>query len=190
LVYRDNSLIPTEAIRLCALGELALRPRRYADLAISVRHFVQRVAGPSLELLGPSLELLRVEGLIEPVDGEGMADNAVLRLTLSGRALMLKLLTASIRAQANEFTKLVIALKLRFLELLEPEAQLGELDRLAEVHERERARLVDLRQSQAGEPSHLLGWLDLEIGQVESRLAWCQAQVRRLAAALAASPAA
>ena len=190
MVYRDNSLIPTEAIRLCALGELALKPRHYADLAQSVRHFVQRIAGPSLELLGPSLELLRVEGLIAPVDGAGMADNALLRLTAEGRAALTKLLTAGIRAQANEFTKLVIALKLRFLELLEPAAQLSELDRLVEVHERERARLNDLRQSQAQEPSPLLAWLDLEIAQIEARLAWCQALVRRLETATAPSPAA
>src|SRR4051794_37480294 len=110
MVYRDNSLIPTEAIRLCALGELAHGPRRYADLAQSVRHFVQRITGPSLDLLGPSLELLRVEGLIEPVDGDGMVDNALLRLTEMGRSSLVKLLTAGIRTQANDFTKLVIAL--------------------------------------------------------------------------------
>jgi DNA-binding PadR family transcriptional regulator len=179
LVYRDNSLIPTEAIRLCALGELALAPRRYADLAQSVRHFVQRITGPSLDLLGPSLELLRIEGLIEPVDGQGMADNALLSLTQSGRATLLKLLTAGIRAQASDFTKLVIALKLRFLDLLEPAARAIELDRLVEAHERERARLVDLRQAETKEPSPLLDWLELEIRQVDERLAWCQQQLER-----------
>jgi DNA-binding PadR family transcriptional regulator len=180
MVYRDNSLIPTEAIRLCALGELAHGPRHYAELAQSVRHFVQRITGPSLELLGPSLELLRIEGLIEPVDGQGIADNALLRLTDTGRETLVKLLTAGIRAQANDFAKLVIALKLRFLDLLEPEARLNEVERLSEVHERERARLIDLRRAQAGEPSPLVDWLDLEIAQVEARLAWFQDLARRL----------
>ncbi len=189
MVYRDNSLIPTEAIRLCALGELALRPRHYADLAASVRHFVQRIVGPSLELLGPSLELLRVEGLIEPVDGQGATDNAMLRLTASGRSTLTRLLTAGVRAQGNEFNKLVVALKLRFLLLLEPEEQLIEADRLVEVHERERARLLDLRQSQADEPSQLLDWLDLEIAQVDARLAWCQRLVQRLQQVALAAPA-
>ena len=32
-MYRDNTLIPTEAIRLAALGTLAMRPMRYGDLA-------------------------------------------------------------------------------------------------------------------------------------------------------------
>ena len=45
-MYRDNSLIPAEAVRLAALGELARAPRIYADLAVAVRHFVQRLVGP------------------------------------------------------------------------------------------------------------------------------------------------
>ncbi|MBI1778688.1 MAG: hypothetical protein HYR63_25380 [Proteobacteria bacterium] len=180
MVYRDNSLVPTEAIRLCALGELAQEPRHYADLAASVRHFVQRIVGPSLELLGPSLELLRVEGLIEPVDGTGIADNPLLRLTDAGRASLMKLLTAGIRAQANELSKLIVALKLRFLYLLEPAQQLVEADRLVEVHEREQARLIDLRMSQAAEPGALADWLDLEIRHADERLAWCRTLVRRL----------
>ena len=32
-MYKDNSLIPTEAVRLAALGTLHEGPRRYADLA-------------------------------------------------------------------------------------------------------------------------------------------------------------
>ena len=67
-MYKDNSLIPSEAVRLAALGLLAKRPRVYADLARDIRHFTARIVGPSLDLLGPSLELLKIEGLIEAVD--------------------------------------------------------------------------------------------------------------------------
>ena len=41
-MYRDNSLIPSEAIRLLALGILAGGEKSYADLASEVRHFVKR----------------------------------------------------------------------------------------------------------------------------------------------------
>ena len=68
-MFRDNSLIPTEAVRLAALGFLAEAPRRYGDLAAEIRHFTGRVVGPSLDLMGTSLELMRFEGLIEAVDG-------------------------------------------------------------------------------------------------------------------------
>ena len=62
-MYKDNSLIPTEAVRLAALGTLQEGPRRYADLAAEVRGFVGHIVGPSLDLIGPPMELLRVEGL-------------------------------------------------------------------------------------------------------------------------------
>ena len=72
-MYRDNSLIPSEALRLAALGSLWQRPKRYADLATELRHFTGRIVGPSLELLGPSLEVLRLEGLIAAGAGAGPA---------------------------------------------------------------------------------------------------------------------
>ena len=61
-MYKDNSLIPTEAVRLAALGLLTEAPRSYADLADEVRHFTSRIVGPSLDLIGPPIEVLRVEG--------------------------------------------------------------------------------------------------------------------------------
>ena len=64
-MYQDKSLLPREAIRLAALGILATGPRSYAALAAEVRNFASRIAGPSLELMGTSIELLRYEGLID-----------------------------------------------------------------------------------------------------------------------------
>ena len=55
--------------------------RRYADLAAELRHFTSAIAGPSLELMGTSLELLRYEGLAAASEGAGMADNAMLEIT-------------------------------------------------------------------------------------------------------------
>ena len=50
------------------------------------RHFTSRIVGPSLDLMGTSLELLRYDGLIEALDGTGMEDNAVLTVTGGRRA--------------------------------------------------------------------------------------------------------
>src|SRR6185312_12461462 len=79
-MFRDKSLIPAEAVRLVALGLLADEPRRYGDLALAITHFNRHVVGTSLDLMGASLEALRYEGLVEAVDGQGMTDNAVLRI--------------------------------------------------------------------------------------------------------------
>jgi DNA-binding PadR family transcriptional regulator len=174
-MYRDNSLIPAEAVRLAALGELARSPMRYADLAIAVRHFVQRLTGPSLDLLGPSLELLRIEGLIRPLEGQGVDDDAPLQLTDNGRAALGRLLSAPLKVQGSEINRLVVALKLRFLDLLAPEDRADQLDLLSDALLSERARLADLlRTSDAASP--LGAWLDLELRQIDEKIAWCESQ--------------
>ena len=40
----------------------------FLQLANAVRHFISRILGPSLELMGTSIELLKYEGLAEAVD--------------------------------------------------------------------------------------------------------------------------
>jgi DNA-binding PadR family transcriptional regulator len=174
-MYRDQSLVPTEAVRLAALGELALAPRRYGDLATAVRHFVQRLVGPSLDLLGPSLELLKIEGLVVPIEGRGSDDNALLGLSEAGRAALNRLLTAPLKAQGSELNRLVVALKLRFLDLLTAEERVEQIEILAEALTGERVRLADLRRN-SGEAPTLASWLDLELAQIDAKLAWCAEQ--------------
>jgi hypothetical protein len=176
-MLRDNSLVPTEAIRLAALGTLAGRDLRYGDLAREIRHFTSRVVGPSLDLMGTSIELLRYEGLVEAVDGKGMEDNALLRLTAAGRQAFETLMGAHLKVPGGEVNRLAIALKLRFLPLLPPAARRAQLDLIAEWCGAELARLEDLRQHHAAEDL-LSGWLDLDIAQYQARLGWLrQAEV-------------
>ena len=68
-MFADNTLTPKEAVRLCALGGVAAGPVCYSALAGAVRHFTARIMGPSLDLMGLSVELLRYEGLVEAIDG-------------------------------------------------------------------------------------------------------------------------
>jgi len=170
-MYKDNSLIPTEAVRLAALGLLTEASRTYADLADEVRHFTSRIVGPSLDLIGPPIEVLRVEGLIES-DGGGAGPAAALRLTETGRQELMRLLGANLRGPLGEFNKLVIALKLRFLQLLEPAARRLQAELLAEICERELTRLTDLRRHYDDRSGHLVDWLDHDIAQVQERLDW------------------
>jgi DNA-binding PadR family transcriptional regulator len=180
-MYRDNSLMPKEAVRLATLGELARQPLRYADLAVAVRRFTSRIVGPSLDLMGTSLELLRYEGLVEAVDGSGMEDNALLRITGAGWREFTTLMRANVRApSSDDLNKLVITLKLRFLDLLEPADQADQAEALTGLFETELARLEDLRASHADEPGLLKDWLDHDISQVRATLAWFAAlPVRR-----------
>jgi DNA-binding PadR family transcriptional regulator len=179
-MYKDNSLIPSESVRLAALGILAQAPKSYAELASEVRHFSSRIVGPSLELMGPSLELLRVEGLVKAEDEAADHETAVLSITEAGRGELRRLLTANLRGPIGEVNKLIIALKMRFLHLLDPGDQQLQAEILADICEKELARLTDLRQHHAGDPGHLVPWLDHDIGEVEGRLAWFRALQDRL----------
>jgi DNA-binding PadR family transcriptional regulator len=113
-MYKDNSLIPSEAIRLAALGLLWQGERSYADLAREIRHFVGRIVGPSLELLGPSLELFKIEGIIEAIDAKQPADLQIMRLTPEGRTELQRLMTTRMRGPMGEVNKLIVAFKMHF----------------------------------------------------------------------------
>lgn len=167
-MYRDNTLIPTEAIRLAALGRLAQSPCRLGDLSREVRAFVARITGPSLDLLGSSLELLRLEGLVEPVE----AEDGPFALTEAGRAALTALLTASVRSPVDAVGKLILALKLRFLYLLPATEQSLQIAAMIEASETERARLADLATRHAGDPGHLLAFLAHDLAQIDARIAW------------------
>lgn len=171
-MYRDNSLIPSEAIRLLALGILAGGEKSYADLASEVRHFVSHITGPSLELVAAPLELLKVEGLVDAGEEGEEPDAELLSLNEAGRTELHTLLSANVRAPISDINKLIIALKLRFLHLLPPAEQRLQAEVLTELSERELARLTQLRAHHAGDRGHLVAWLDQEIAQVEARVAF------------------
>ncbi|MDX1400464.1 MAG: hypothetical protein R3245_00945 [Kiloniellales bacterium] len=183
-MYRDNSLLPNEAIRLMALGILAENPTPYDRLSAEVRNFAGRITGPALELVGAPLEVLKVEGLVAAEGPRGQAsqhdDDALLRITEKGRLELTKLLSSNIRAPANQLGKLIIAIKIRFLHLLPPEEQLLQAEMLVEISERELARLTDLRAAHGKVEGHLLAWLDMEVSQVQERVTWFNALLAKL----------
>ncbi len=178
-MFTDNTLTPREAIRLCALGTLAAEPMRYSALANAIRHFVSRILGPSLDLMGTSIELLRLEGLVRavppiggPMTDAGPEDDARLEITDAGRNELRNLLIANIRAASTDLNKLIVALKFRFLHHLGAADRQAQLDLLVESCEKELARLEDLRAHHAGDPGALAAWLDHDIAAIERRIAW------------------
>jgi len=183
-MYRDNTLIPSEAVRLLALGILASQPVSYAVLAREVRHFTGRIVGPSLDLVGAPLEVLKVEGLVENLGGaedDPEDENQLLTVTAAGRAELLRLLSANLRPQISDLNKLIIALKIRFLHLMGPADQRVQAELLHEICERELARLIDLHAYHDRETGHLHDWLEFEIAQTAARLEW----IAKLRASLA-----
>jgi DNA-binding PadR family transcriptional regulator len=176
-VYRDNSLIPKEAIRMAALGALVVRERSYADIASEVREFAARIVGPSLDLLGTSIELLKLEGLIAPVGAGSEHDAQMLRLTDDGRRALEAYLKTNIRPGTSDLNKLVIALKLRFIDVLGDEERLDQLEGLKRMYEGEQARLRDLAGHDEWSDGLMPRWLDIELDMVARRIRWCDALI-------------
>lgn len=166
-MFRDKTLIPTEAIRVLALGLIADRPRRYAELAQELRRFIGLVLGPSLDMLAPALELLRFEGLASAAEDGAEAE---LSITGKGRAELMNLLRANVRAPVNDTNRLVIALKFRFLHLLPAAERKTQLALLADLYETERGRLEELRAADS-DPA-FAAWLDHEIALMGERVGW------------------
>lgn len=174
-MFRDHSLMPREVIRLAALGTLAQEGAvRYARLAEEVRQFISHFRGPTLEMMATSIELLRFEGLVDAETQSPTPGETILSITEAGRGELRELLRANVRVPSTDFNKLVIALKLRFLDFLEPEERREQIEALAEVCEAELARLLDLRQACAGDSHAFVRWLDHDIGRLEADLAWFQ----------------
>lgn len=162
-MFRDQTLLPAEAVRLAALGLLAEEPRRYGDLATEIRHFIALAVGPSLDLMGSSIELLRHEGLVT-------AEGDLLTLSAAGAESLEKLLKAPLRVPSNDAGRLVLLLKLRFLHQLRAAEQAAQRDQIAESLSTELARLEELRRLHAGAAPALGDWLDRDIRDLNDRI--------------------
>lgn len=174
-MYSDQTLTPKEMVRLCVLGTLASSPMSYGELAASVVDFVGSLQGPSLDLTGYSLEILKYEGLIESRSGSGTPDDSPLAITEAGRNELTALLSSRVRTTPNEHNRLAIALKFRFLHLLEPPLRAEQVAMLVQAFERERERLEQLRSHASAERGHLAGWLALDASLLAQRLEWLRA---------------
>ena len=176
-MYSDNTLTPRETIRLCALGTLAgssttmRQPMVYDDLARAVRHFVSRITGPSLELMGESIELLRFEGLTN-TKGSTDTSNPRLVITQAGIKALNTLLLANIRPGNSGLNELVVALKFRFFHHLSVVDQTDQINLITEVCEIELARLEDLHNYHKGDPGFITDWLKHDINRLKTRLKW------------------
>ncbi|MTI10148.1 hypothetical protein [Curvivirga aplysinae] len=179
-MYQDKVLIPAEAIKLAALGALVMGEMTYSDLARDIRHVVARVVGPNLDLLGSSLEILRLEGLIRPKDGSDHVDDAtILVVTEEGIDVFFNLMSSGLRVPMDETGRLVYFLKLRFLDCLDGDDLLDQLDLLKEFHQGELARLKDIHDTHGR--GSLDASLQMEIQQQQSRIDWLEALEKQAA---------
>ena len=125
-------------------------------------------------MMGTSIEMLRTESLVAPLEGTQSGPDALLALTPRGHDELSELMVSNVRSPVDGVSKLVFALKLRFLHLLPQDDAQVQLDLMVEMSESERARLLDLKTRHQGETGHFIGWLDNEIDALDRRIAWLQ----------------
>jgi len=175
-MYPDKTLTPKEATRLCMLGTLAAGDVTYADIARSVRIFTGALLGPSLDVLASAIELLRLEGLVVFSEAESEdREKTPLHMTASGRHELVSLLKAPIRENGGEYNRLVVALKVRFLHVLEPKDRQEQIEMLLDAADAELGRLDTLDSVHGGESDLFKAWLSQERATVEARSAWLEA---------------
>lgn len=173
------AFLPNQALRLCALGTLWMDgAQAYADLSAQVRSFTAQALGPTPQMTSSSLELLRFDGLVEAVEGEAMADNAVLAITQAGRDELRSLILSTARGATADLNRLLMLLRLRFVHLLPPADRRALLERLIEQFEGEGSRLKTLFQGQRDAPGLLPEWLDLYQQQQAARVEWLRRKAR------------
>ena len=176
-MYRDNSLIPRETIKMAALGALIGRNRSYDDVASEVRSFISRIVGPSLELMGTSIELLKLEGLIETVDQDGQSQTELLQLSVAGLEELKEYLRSNLKAGGSELNRLVIALKLRFIDILSEDEKREQLSAIKEMYINERKRLEDLKSQPSWTTGLLSESIELDLSIANKRIEWCDKKI-------------
>ena len=176
-LYRDNSLIPRETIKMAALGALIERARSYDDIANEVRSFISRIVGPSLELMGTSIELLKLEGLIETVNDNDEDDASLLQLSPSGLQELKEYLRSNLKSGGSELNKLVIALKLRFIDILDDDEKRDQLLAIRDMYHNEKRRLEDLKNQTTWLTGFLLESIELDLFVVNKKIEWCDQRI-------------
>ncbi len=169
-MYQDKPLTPTDAVKLAALGAMISGDLSYASLARDIRYFAARVVGPSLDLLGSSLEILRLEGLIENKITDDDLEKNILTITQSGKDMFNDLMSSMLRTPPDDASRLVYSLKLRFLNFLKDEERLDQIDLLREIAISELARFEDLKKTYGGD--YLGNSLDMDINHANAKIAW------------------
>ena len=120
-------------------------------------------------MLGSSLEILKLEGLVTIDDQSEATKNDQRRVTITQNGILRfeMLMNASLRVPMDDINRLVLLTKLRFLTYLPNEQQLDQLDLYLELVHKEQALLNNLITEHS---EGVLGeWLTMEQQTLKTR---------------------
>ena len=127
--------------------------------------------------MGTSIELLKLEGLIETVNDNDEDDASLLQLSPSGLQELKEYLRSNLKSGGSELNKLVIALKLRFIDILDDDEKRDQLLAIRDMYHNEKRRLEDLKNQTTWLTGFLLESLELDLFVVNKKIEWCDQRI-------------
>ena len=123
-------------------------------------------------------ELLKLEGLIETVNDNDKGDASLLQLSPAGLQELKEYLRSNLKSGGSELNKLVIALKLRFIDILDDDEKRDQLLAIRDMYHNEKRRLEDLKNQTTWLTGFLLESIELDLFIVNKKIEWCDQRIR------------
>ena len=120
---------------------------------------------------GASLNMA-LEGLVKEDSGNAAFSDGQLILTQQGHDKFVELMQGNLRDTSGELSRLIMALKMRYLHLLDDDIRREQLEILQDVCELDLERVLALREEHANEASNFTGWLEMEVKRLEQKNDW------------------
>ncbi len=164
---------PKGATQLAILGVLARAPALGTEIVSLVKHIVGRSWQPTSDVIAVTLSELRRRGLVEP-DGEGERswDTTRYAVTDQGRQILDSLLRQPVGLTAAGLDTAGIALKVCFMDLLEPPAQAEQIDAIVAAYEAAIGHFRYAVERCACDWTYVSAWIAMDADRLERERDW------------------
>ena len=175
------STTPKDATQLAILGVACRSPALGTEIVSLVKHIVGRAWQPTSDVIAVTLEGLLGHGLVERTDPGRDWDTTRYAITEEGRRLLHELLRAPLPPAPAALDGSAVALKVCFLDLLEPREQSEQIGDMLDRYELEIAHFREAVARCACEWTYVPGWMELEVTRLTAERDWFRSLQQRLA---------
>lgn len=174
------STTPKEATQLAILGIVARAPALGTEIVSLVKHIVGRAWQPTSDVIAVNLEELQARRMVTRADVGRDWDTTRYAITEDGRRVLNDLLQAPLPRSPVGPDSSAIALKVCFLDLLEPDEAAAQVSDLLDLYDREIRHSRDALARCACDWPHVPGWMELEVTRLVAERDWFRDLQRRL----------
>lgn len=180
-----TSTTPKDATQLAILGVVCRAPALGTEIVSLVKHIVGRAWQPTSDVIAVTLEGLLGHGLVRRADAGRDWDTTRYTITDEGRQVLHDLLRAPLPGSTAGLDGSAVALKVCFLDLLEPDEQSAQITEMLGRYDVEIAHFREALARCACEWTYVPGWMELEVARLTAERDWFRGLRGRLTAAAA-----